>query len=335
MTRMLNRFDLNGNTYTWLITGVAGFIGSNLLETLLKLNQKVIGIDNFFSGHQRNLDDALKQVPPEKRQNFVFHEGDIRSQTVCNNVMNGVDYVLHQAALSSVPKSIECVALTHEINVTGFFNILLAARDAHVKRFIYASSCAVYGNANQLPNYESQPVDILSPYNASKYIDELYASTFSICYGLETIGLRYFNIYGPRQNAADPNAAVITRWIDALINKKQTYIHDDHNQSRDFCYVDDVVAANILAATTQKKAALNTVYNIATGEESDLHTVYALILKSLNIQQATPISKKGSPGELDHSRADITKAKNLLGYNPVYTVNEGIPKLASLIMENQ
>ena len=332
---MINEEQFMQNTYTWLITGVAGFIGSNLLEKLLKLNQRVVGLDNFHTGNARNLQMTLAKIPTEQHKNFVFHQGDICSAEVCHAVMKNVDFVLHQAALSSISKSIEHVALTHEININGFFNVLNAAQEAQVKRFVYASSCAVYGNANTLPNKEIQPTDILSPYNATKYMNEIYAKTFSTCYDLETIGLRYFNIYGPHQEAHGPYAAVITRWIDELLHQKPTHIHDDHDQSRDFCYVDDVVCANLLAATTTNKAAINTVYNIATGEESTLRVVHELIRKTLNINHATPLVERAGPGELDHSRADISKAKQLLGYQPRFTIQEGIPKLISLILETQ
>ncbi len=330
---MRTHTQLSTKTYSWLITGVAGFIGSNLLETLLKQNQKVIGIDNFYTGTVHNLQQALAHVSPLQQQNFTFVEGDIRHQITCDKVSQSVDFVLHQAALSSIPKSVEQTRLTHEINIDGFYNMLEAARHQQVKRFIYASSCAVYGNAKQLPSQENQLVHILSPYSATKYMNEIYAKTFSACYGLETVGLRYFNIYGPRQEASSPYAAVIIRWIHELIQHKPTYIHDEHQQSRDFCYVEDVVDANILAATTTNPAAINTVYNIATGEESLLSQVYALLLKALNIKSQTPISQKTAQGELLHSRADISKARELLGFEPKFNIEQGISKIVGLILQ--
>ena len=223
---MIDKNYFNGQTYTWLITGVAGFIGSHLLEKLLNLNQKVVGLDNFSTSGYHNIELALKDVPEENHKNFVFYEGDVSAKELCEQAMQQVDFVLHQAAVGSIAQSIKEVALTHESNVNGFFNILLAAKEASVQRVVYASSCAIYGNNNSLPNNEAQGVDILSPYNASKYMNEIYAKTFSVCYGLETIGLRYFNIYGPRQSAHSPYAAVIPRWVNELLEKKLTYIHD-------------------------------------------------------------------------------------------------------------
>ncbi|MCR9192130.1 MAG: NAD-dependent epimerase/dehydratase family protein [Gammaproteobacteria bacterium] len=332
---MIDMDSLKKNRHTWLITGVSGFIGSNLLETLLKLDQKVVGLDNHYTGCYDNITAALKHIPAEKQKNFTFHQGDISKKSACQKAMQGIDFVLHQAALSSIPKSLKEIELTHKINTDGFFNILLTAQETDVKRVIYASSCAIYGNKNPLPSVETQSVDILSPYNATKYINEVYAQTFSTCYGLETIGLRYFNVYGPRQEAHGPYASVITRWIGELLEKKPTYIHDDHDQTRDFCYIEDVIRANILAATTTNEAALNTIYNIASSEETNLHVVYDLILKALDMTGPQPIAEPAGQGELMHSLADTSKAKKLLGYTPQFTIKEGIPKLVAAILGEQ
>lgn len=321
--------ELSQNCYTWLITGVAGFIGSNLLETLLNLNQRVVGLDNFCTGKLQNIQLALKRVPVETHRHFVLHTGDIRSLEECEKAMGGIDFVLHQAALPSVAKSIKNPTLTHEINVNGFFNIMTAAQKANVKRCVYASSCAIYGNTNTLPHNELQSVHILSPYGASKFINEIDAATFSSCYGLENIGLRYFNVFGPRQDVSGPYAAVISRWVDQLLKNEQTYIHENPGQSRDFCYVEDVVAANIISALTPNKDAINTVYNIGTGQESNLRHIYNTILEVLNIKYAKQISQESEPGEITHSYADITKARQLLGYNPQCTVKEGIQRLVA------
>jgi UDP-N-acetylglucosamine 4-epimerase len=320
---------LDETRYTWLITGVAGFIGSHLLEALLKRNQNVIGLDNFFSGHAHNITQALSHVSTKQRANFTFHTGDIRSSNDCNLAVSGVDYVLHQAALCSVPLSIKQPNLTHDINVSGFLNLLTAAANANVKRFVYASSCAVYGDAHHLPLHETEPTNLLAPYSASKYIDEVYAALASTCYGIETIGLRYFNVYGPRQDPKGPYSAVIARWVDALVHDKQTYrVQEDHHRSRDFCYVEDVAVANLLAATKQGAEVTDTIYNIASGQQVTLHTLYQTILKALNLENTRPpIFQPAKPGDIANSSADITKATQQLGYHPRYTIQEGIPRL--------
>lgn len=317
------RHQLLQNQFTWLITGVAGFIGSNLLETLLKLNQKVIGLDNFATGYQENIDDALANVSDQQRKQFIFYQGDIRNLDDCEKAMTGVDYVLHQAALGSVPRSIVTPDITNETNVTGFLNMLLTAKNAEVKRFIYASSSAVYGDSPILPKQEHHIGNPLSPYAVSKYTNELYAKAFSTCYDIETIGLRYFNIFGPRQNPAGPYAAVIPLWITSLLKKDPVYINGDGETSRDFCYIDNVVQANLLAALTPEKIAVNMVYNVTVGEQTTLNQLYNMISSQLAIVQE-PIYRDFRNGDIRHSLADIQQSQRLLGYAPTYTVKSSI-----------
>lgn len=310
---------------TWLITGVAGFIGSNLLETLIKLNQNVIGIDNFSTGSKKNLDNVLQHLSPNESKRFEFHEGDICLLETCRKVVPQVDYVLHQAALGSVPRSIKTPEMTHANNATGFLNMLLAAKDANVKRFVYASSSSVYGDSTDLPKKEEKIGNPLSPYAVSKYSNELYAKAFSTCYGMETIGLRYFNVFGPRQDPHGPYAAVIPLWINALLNDKPVYVNGDGETSRDFCYVENAVQANLLAATTSNPEAINTVYNIAVGEQNTLKKLYELIVSNLNISHPQPLQYRDfRSGDIRHSLGDVGKAKKLLGYAPTHKLNNGL-----------
>lgn len=314
---------------TWLVTGVAGFIGSNLLETLLRLNQRVIGLDNFATGKPGNLEQVRALVSPVQWGNFEFREGSITDATTCHQVCAGVDYVLHQAALGSVPRSLEEPLATHEANVSGFLELLDAARQAGVKRFVYASSSAVYGDHPALPKVEDQLGQVLSPYAATKLINEVYARTYAQAYGFASIGLRYFNVFGPRQDPAGAYAAVIPKWIAALLRREPVQINGDGETSRDFCFIANVVQANLLAATTTNPAALNEAYNIAVGERTTLNELFALLqdgLRQLNpalpVQQ--PVHRDFRAGDVRHSLADISKARRLLGYEPVQRVHDGL-----------
>lgn len=316
--------QLKQKPYTWLITGVAGFIGSNLLETLLKLDQKVIGFDNFSTGYQKNLDAVLASVLEAQRGYFTFIEGDIRSEADCQKAVRGVDYVLHQAALASVPRSIQLPELVNEVNVGGFLRVLKASVDANVKRFVYASSSSVYGDSPELPKVEDKIGNLLSPYAATKRINELYAEVFSRCYGIETIGLRYFNVFGPRQDPTGAYAAVIPLWFSAVLRNESPIINGDGETSRDFCYIDNIVQANILSATTKNEKAVNQSYNIAVGERTTLNQLAEMITNILSKEDIAPKYVDFREGDIRHSLADINKAKNLLGYSPQCTVVEGI-----------
>lgn len=314
---------------TWLVTGVAGFIGSNLLESLLELDQKVVGLDNFITGHQYNLDEVRQTVGDEKWKNFKFVEGDIVDIDTCRKVCSGVDYVLHQAAIGSVPRSIEDPLLYHKNNDTGFVNMLLAARDAKVKRFVFAASSSTYGDHPTLPKVEDQIGKPLSPYAATKYINEIYAAVFARCYGTSYIGLRYFNVFGKRQDPNGAYAAVIPKWIANMIKNESVVINGDGETSRDFCYIENNIQANLLAATTENPDAMNQVYNIAVGESTTLNELFTILQKELGVMSGA--SRIGEPvyhdfrqGDVRHSLADISKARRLLGYEPEYAVNDGL-----------
>ena len=318
---------------TWLITGAAGFIGSNLLETLLTLNQTVIGLDNFSTGHQHNLDDVKSLVTPAQWQNFTFIQGDIRDLATCRNACENVDYVLHQAALGSVPRSIEDPVTTNQNNIDGFLNMLTAARDASVARFVYAASSSTYGDHPGLPKIEDRIGRPLSPYAVTKYVNELYADVFARTYNLSSVGLRYFNIFGRRQDPNGAYAAVIPKWFSALLKETPVYINGDGETSRDFCYIDNCVQANILAATTENPDAVNRVYNVAFGERTTLNELLAMIQDRIEIfrpdlDRTTPIHRDFRPGDVRHSLADITAARNLLGYTPKYSVRSGLDEAA-------
>lgn len=324
--------QLKSNPKTWLITGVAGFIGSNLLETLLKLNQKVIGLDNFATGFQHNLNDVQNLVSEEQWRNFTFVEGDIRNLEDCQKVCTGVDYVLHQAALGSVPRSIADPIMTNSANITGFLNMLVAARDAQVKSFTYAASSSTYGDHPALPKIEENIGQPLSPYAITKYVNELYANVFSRTYNFHSIGLRYFNVFGKRQNPKGAYAAVIPTWTSLLLQKEQVFINGDGETSRDFCYIQNAVQANILAATAsnvQKSA----VYNIAFGERISLNQLYQEIsnnLKSIaKLEETQPHYRDFRTGDVRHSLADITKAREVLHYQPRYSVRDGLKEAVS------
>ena len=312
---------------TWLITGVAGFIGSNLLEALLKLNQRVIGLDNFASATKRNLQEVRDQITKGQWNRFRFYEGDISEPRDCERAVRGAEIVLHQAALGSVPRSLEEPLLTHQTNVTGFLNLLEAARHAGHKRVVYASSSSVYGDESSARKVEHRLGRPLSPYAASKATGEVYANAYAAAYGMALIGLRYFNVFGPRQDPAGPYAAVIPRWISALLERKPVYIYGDGQTSRDFCYIENVVQANLLAGTTKSRAAVNQVFNIAAGRRTTLNRLFALLQKMLLRgagKRDAPIYKNFRAGDIKHSLADISKARRLLGYNPSWQIEDGL-----------
>jgi UDP-N-acetylglucosamine 4-epimerase len=339
---------------TWLVTGVAGFIGSNLLETLLKLNQRVVGLDNFATGYQYNLDEVQRLVTPAQWFNFQFIQGDIRQLEDCQRAMKWtqptvivseakqatpVDYVLHQAALGSVPRSLADPITTNSANITGFLNMLVAARDAQVKSFTYAASSSTYGDHPALPKVEDNIGKPLSPYAVTKYVNELYADVFSRCYGFHTIGLRYFNVFGPRQNPNGAYAAVIPKWVSSLLKGETVFINGDGETSRDFSFIQNAIQANLLAATVKERhgderttaviqPALNQVYNMAVGDRTTLNQLFALVRDNLGpfgVSASTaPEYRDFRAGDVRHSLADTSKARLLLGYEPTHRIAEGI-----------
>jgi UDP-N-acetylglucosamine 4-epimerase len=319
---------LQAEPRTWLITGVAGFIGSNLLETILKLGQRVVGLDNFATGHQRNLDEVKALVTKAQWSNFSFIHGDICNLTDCQEAVIGVDYVLHQAALGSVPRSVADPVTTNATNISGFLNMLLAARDAKVKRFVYAASSSSYGDHPALPKVEDIIGKPLSPYAVTKYVNELYADVFGKTYGLQSIGLRYFNVFGPRQDPNGAYAAVIPKWISGMIKNEPIFINGDGETSRDFCFVNNAVQANLLAATTENVDACNQVYNVALGNRTTLNTLFALLRSNLlcyGIEaDSLPVYRDFRSGDVRHSLANISKAQFLLGYAPTQSIEEGL-----------
>ena len=313
----------------WLITGVAGFIGSNLLESLLKFNQQVVGIDNFSTGHQSNLDEVQSTVSIESWNKFQFISGDIRSFSDCQKACKGVDFVLHQAALGSVPRSLADPIATNSTNIDGFLNILVASRDAKVKSFTYAASSSTYGDHPALPKKEENIGNPLSPYAVTKYVNELYADVFFRCYEFNTIGLRYFNVFGRRQDPEGAYAAVIPKWISAMISGKAVIINGDGETSRDFCYVDNVVQANLLAATISEESAKNQVYNVAVGDRTSLNELFLKIKENLlfkypHLKHSNPTYHDFRKGDVRHSLADINKIKKLIGYEPIYRISDGL-----------
>ena len=332
-------FKLKTNQHVWLITGAAGFIGSNLVESLLNLNQKVVGLDNFATGYQHNLEEVESIVTPQQWKNFTFLEGDIRDLTTCNNACKDVDYVLHQAALGSVPRSLEDPITTNECNITGFLNMLVAARDAKVKRFVYAASSSTYGDHPDLPKVEDKIGNPLSPYAVTKYVNELYANVFARTYDFKTIGLRYFNIFGKRQDPNGAYAAVIPKWIASLLNKEPVYVNGDGETSRDFCFIDNAIQANLLAATTENQKAIDQVYNVAVNARTSLNELFVLIQEELSeqnssIKNAKPVYRDFRAGDVRHSQADISKATELLGYEPDYQIQEGLHEAMSWYINN-
>ncbi len=320
---------LINNPRKWLVTGVAGFIGSNLLQKLLSLDQKVVGLDNFSTGFQANIDDVLAKVTNGQAGRFQMMTGDIRDETVCVAACRDVDIVLQQAALGSVSRSVADPATTNQNNIDGFLNMLIAARDSHVSRFVYASSSSVYGDCPDLPKVEERVGNPLSPYAVTKVLNELYAGVFGRLYDLTCIGLRYFNVFGQRQNPNGAYAAVIPKWFNSMIRGEATYINGDGETSRDFCYIDNVVQVNLLAGCTSDPAACGQVYNVACGERTTLQELHAMI-RGL-VQQIAPDSScfdpefRGFlPGDVRHSHADIGKAVRLLGYRPGHSVQTGL-----------
>lgn len=319
--------ELTQSPKKWLVTGVAGFIGSNLLETLLKLNQQVVGLDNFATGYQKNLDEVKSLVTEKQWQSFTFIEGDIRDFTTCQQALYDVDYVLHQAALGSVPRSIADPITSNAANVTGFLNMLEASKQAKVKSFVYAASSSTYGDHPALPKVEENIGKPLSPYAVTKYVNELYANVYARTYDFNCIGLRYFNVFGRRQDPDGAYAAVIPKWTAAMIKGEQVFINGDGETSRDFCYIDNTVQMNILAALGSAEAK-NEVYNVALGDRTTLNELYAsikaaLIENEVNIS-LEPEYRDFRPGDVRHSQADISKAKHKLGYDPQYRIQQGI-----------
>ncbi|MDH5929431.1 GDP-mannose 4,6-dehydratase [Vibrio lentus] len=321
--------DLLNSPKTWLVTGVAGFIGSNLLEKLLKLNQIVVGLDNFATGHQRNLDEVKGLVSEQQWTNFTFHEGDIRNFETCQKAVSDVDFVLHQAALGSVPRSIADPITTNAANVTGFLNMLTAAKEEQVKSFTYAASSSTYGDHPALPKVEENIGNPLSPYAVTKYVNELYANVYARTYDFKSIGLRYFNVFGPRQDPNGAYAAVIPKWTASMIKGEEVFINGDGETSRDFCFIDNTVQMNILAATADDEAK-NNVYNVALGDRTTLNELYSSIKNALNDLGfnliTVPTYRDFREGDVRHSQADITKAQNNLGYAPEFRIQDGINK---------
>ena len=311
----------------WLVTGVAGFIGSNLLETLLKLDQKVVGLDNFATGHQYNLDEVQTLVSPAQWNNFSFIEGDIRNFEDCQKACMDVDYVLHQAALGSVPRSIADPITTNATNITGFLNMLTAARDAKVSSFTYAASSSTYGDHPALPKVEENIGNPLSPYAVTKYVNELYADVFARTYAFKTIGLRYFNVFGKRQDPNGAYAAVIPKWTAAMIADDEVFINGDGETSRDFCFIENTVQANILAATANDEAK-NQVYNVAVGDRTTLNDLFNALQAALNENGVTynkkPVYREFRAGDVRHSQASIAKIEQFLDYEPEFNINQGI-----------
>ncbi len=313
----------------WLVTGSAGFIGSHLVESLLRLDQTVVGLDNFATGHRRNLDEVRSLVTPAQWSRHRFIEADICDLDACREACRGVDFVLHQAALGSVPRSLANPVATNAANVDGFLNMLVAARDAGVKRFVYAASSSTYGDHEALPKIEERIGRPLSPYAVTKLVNELYAEVFARCYGLASIGLRYFNVFGARQDPEGAYAAVIPRWTRAMLLGEEVKINGDGETSRDFCFVDNAVQANLLAATTDDPAAVNQVYNVAVDDRTSLNRLFDILRAALSdfrpdVRSLRPVYGGFRPGDVRHSQADIDKARRLLGYLPSHRLEDGV-----------
>jgi UDP-N-acetylglucosamine 4-epimerase len=319
--------ELRAQPRTWLVTGCAGFIGSNLVETLLMLDQVVIGLDNFATGHRNNLDEVAALVGAERWARFKLIEGDIRDFAACQTAAAGVDYVLHQAALGSVPRSLKDPLNTNEVNITGFLNMLTAARDAAVTSFVYAASSSTYGDHPALPKVEENIGNPLSPYAVTKYVNELYAEVFARSYGFKSIGLRYFNVFGKRQDPDGAYAAVIPKWISAMVNDEEIFINGDGETSRDFCFVDNAVQANLLAATTEA-GNKNEVYNVAVGGNTSLNALFDTLqgmLGNAGVHYGKArVYREFRAGDVRHSQAAIGKAAHRLGYAPAFLVADGL-----------
>ena len=333
------RQQLPQQRHHWLVTGVAGFIGSNLLEALLKLGQQVTGLDNFSNGHRHNLHQVEALVGPDAWANFRFIEGDIRDLDACRTACEGVDFVLHEAALGSVTRSLEDPILSNASNVTGFLNMLVAARDAKVRRFVYAASSSTYGDHPDLPKVEGVIGKPLSPYAVTKFVNELYADVFGRSYGMQSIGLRYFNIFGPRQDPNGAYAAVIPQWIAAVIGNRTLKINGDGETSRDFCFIENVVQANLLAALTTDPAAVNQVYNVALGDRTSLNQLYGMMRTLLqdrfaHVAAHQPTYGDFRGGDVRHSQADISKAQTLLGYAPTHRIDAGLAQAMDWYVAN-
>ncbi len=317
------------NPQTWLITGCAGFIGSNLIETLLQLNQKVVGLDNFSTGYKHNLEHVKNSISKEQWNNFNFLEGDITNYNTCVEITKNIDIVLHQAALGSVPRSIDNPINSNASNVSGFLNMLTASKDNGVKRFVYASSSSVYGDSLELPKIENKTGNLLSPYAVTKYVNELYMGVFYKCYGFESIGLRYFNVFGKRQDPNGAYAAVMPKWISSMLNNEDVFINGDGETSRDFTYIDNVVQANILAGITTNTEAFAKAYNIAAGGRETLNNLFSAIKKGLEeklpeLKIKDAIYRDFRVGDIRHSNANIDQAKKLLGYEPTHCLEDGL-----------
>ncbi len=315
--------------YRWLVTGGAGFIGSHLVESLLRLEQSVITLDNLSTGHRANLEQVEEAVGPDAWKRHQFLHGDIADPSTCREACANIDYVLHHAALGSVPRSVADPLQANAANVTGFLNMLVAARDAKVKRFVYAGSSSTYGDHPRLPKVEDQIGRPLSPYAVTKHVNELYADVFAQCYGLETVGLRYFNVFGARQDPEGPYAAVIPCWIRAMLMAQPVQINGDGETTRDFCYVSNVVQANLLSAICERREAVNQVYNIAVGGRTSLNQLFHILRELLapvaaHVERLQPEYRALRPGDVRHSQADISKARQLLGYEPTHDVRSGL-----------
>lgn len=319
---------LQAKPQSWLISGVAGFIGSNLLEALLGLGQKVTGLDNFLTGYQKNLDMVHAAVGDKAWASFTFIEGDIRDLETCKKACQGVQHVLHEAALGSVPRSIENPILTNSCNIDGFLNILVAAKDAGASSFVYAASSSTYGDSTSLPKVEDQIGKALSPYAVTKYVDELYAEVFWKCYAFSSIGLRYFNVFGQRQDPLGAYAAVIPLWFAALLKEQPVYINGDGETSRDFCYIDNVIQANLLASCAPPESQ-NKIYNVAYGQRTSLNELFELIRTEVTkynpkAAEAQALYRDFRKGDVRHSLADISRAQNFLHYQPKYDIKNGL-----------
>ena len=330
---------LLGERHTWLITGAAGFIGCNLLEALLKLNQQVVGLDNFATGHRHNLEQIQAAVAPEQWKRLHFIEGDIRKLEDCRKACQGVEYVLHQAALGSVPRSLEDPINTNSANIDGFLNMLVAARDTPVTRFVYAASSSTYGDHPGLPKLEDRIGKPLSPYAVTKLVNEQYAEVFARAYGFKAIGLRYFNIFGPHQDPNGAYAAVVPKWTAAMIRNDAVWINGDGETSRDFCYIANAVQANLLAATAKSEEAANQVYNVAVGDRTTLNELFEAIRSTLephfpHLKGFKPSYRDFRAGDVRHSLADIGKARTLLGYEPTHHIRQGLAEAMDWYIAN-
>lgn len=329
--------ELREKPKRWLVTGCAGFIGSNLLEALLKLGQQVVGLDNFSTGYRHNLDEVQRLVTPEQWSGFQFIEGDIRYLETCRRACNEVDHVLHQAALGSVPRSLNDPIASNQSNIDGFLHMLVAARDAQVSSFTYAASSSTYGDHPGLPKVEDRIGMPLSPYAVTKFVNELYAHVFALNYGFRTIGLRYFNCFGPRQNRDGPYAAVIPNWVTAMIQGEPIYINGDGETSRDFTYIENAVQANLLAATAEDSARAP-VYNMAVGDRTTLNQLFEYIRHALQAHGVeysdAPIHRDFRPGDVRHSLADTGRIRDQLGYRPSHSIEQGIAEAAEWFVES-